>query len=61
MAMRLAVGRPMGAAARVSSCSRAAVRTFTATALRAKEVAGANSETPNMRVRYTARTGSAVR
>lgn len=51
MAMRLAVGRPLGAAARASSCSRAAVRSFASTALRAKEVAGSSSDTPNMRVR----------
>lgn len=51
MAMRLAVGRPLGAAVRATSCSRNAVRTFASTALRAKEVAGTTSETPNMRVR----------
>ncbi|KAF1845515.1 uncharacterized protein K460DRAFT_355329 [Cucurbitaria berberidis CBS 394.84] len=49
MAMRLAVARPLGTVARASSCPRAAVRTFAATALRAKEVTGQSSETPNMR------------
>lgn len=52
MALRLAVGRPLGAAVRAAGCPRsAAVRTFTATALRAKEVAAESSKTPNMRVR----------
>ena len=51
MAMRLAVGRPLGAVTRASSCSRTSMRSFTSTALRAKEVAGQSSETPNMRVR----------
>lgn len=50
MALRLAVGRPL-AAARSSSCAHAAVRSFASTALRAKEVAGQDSATPNMRVR----------
>jgi len=50
MAMRHAVGRPLGAAVRSAGCPRVAVRTFAATALRAKEVAGESSETPNMRV-----------
>ncbi|KAF2874588.1 hypothetical protein BDV95DRAFT_488155 [Massariosphaeria phaeospora] len=49
MALRLAVGRPLASAARAASCSRPAVRTFAASALRAKEVAGQNAETPNMR------------
>lgn len=53
MAMRLAVGRPLGAAVRASGSSRHAVRTFASTALRAKEVAGPESETPNMRVRMS--------
>lgn len=52
MALRLAVARPLGAAARSMSCSRAAVRTFAATALRAKEIAGESKDTPNMRVRW---------
>jgi NADH dehydrogenase (ubiquinone) Fe-S protein 3 len=51
MALRLAVARPLGAVARSTGCSRAAVRTFASTALRAKEVAGESKETPNMRVR----------
>lgn len=50
MVMRLAVARPLGAVARATSCSRATVRTFASTALRAKEVAGESKETPNMRV-----------
>ncbi|KAF2261941.1 hypothetical protein CC78DRAFT_561494 [Lojkania enalia] len=51
MAMRLAVGRPLGAAVRSTSCSRAitAVRTFSTATLRAKEIAGEDSEMPNMR------------
>ncbi|KAF2036807.1 hypothetical protein EK21DRAFT_106114 [Setomelanomma holmii] len=49
MAMRLAVARSLGAVARTSGCSRAAVRTFAATALRAKEIAAESKETPNMR------------
>lgn len=51
MALRHAVARPLGAVARPTSCSRAAVRTFAATALRAKQVAGESKDTPNMRVR----------
>jgi NADH dehydrogenase (ubiquinone) Fe-S protein 3 len=49
--MRLAAARPLGAVARATSCSRAVVRTFASTALRAKEVAGESKDTPNMRVR----------
>lgn len=49
MALRLAVGRPLGAAALSTSCSRAAMRTFASTALRAKEVAAGDPNTPNMR------------
>lgn len=45
MAMRLAVSRPLAAAARST-----AARAFSTTALRAKEIAGENTETPNMRV-----------
>jgi hypothetical protein len=52
MALRLAVGRPLGAAVRSSICPRSvAVRNFTATSLRAKEVAAQSSDKPNMRVR----------
>ena len=53
MALRLAAGRPLGAAVRSAACPRsaAAVRNFTATALRVKEVAAQNSDKPNMRVR----------
>lgn len=50
MALRQAVSRPLGQAVRSASCVRPAVRTFAATALRAKEVAGDSSETPNLRV-----------
>lgn len=46
MAMRLAVSRPLAAAAARSTAARA----FSTTALRAKEIAGENTETPNMRV-----------
>lgn len=52
--LRQAVGRPLGAAVRASSCShhaRIIARSFVSTTLRAKEVAGQSSETPNMRVR----------
>ncbi|KAF2116209.1 hypothetical protein BDV96DRAFT_573562 [Lophiotrema nucula] len=50
MALRLAAGRPLGAAVRSASCSRPVVaRTFTAAALRAKEVAGPEANTPNLR------------
>jgi hypothetical protein len=52
MAMRQAVVRPLGAVARSTGCSRAAMRTFASTALRAKEVAGQDKDTPNMRVRF---------
>lgn len=45
MAMRLAVSRPLAAAARST-----AARAFSTTALRAKEIAGEKTETPNMRV-----------
>ncbi|KAL1604410.1 putative NADH-ubiquinone oxidoreductase 30.4 kDa subunit, mitochondrial [Nothophoma quercina] len=44
MAMRLAVSRPLATAARST-----AARAFSTTALRAKEIAGENTETPNMR------------
>jgi NADH dehydrogenase (ubiquinone) Fe-S protein 3 len=44
--MRLAVSRPLAAAAARSTAARA----FSTTALRAKEIAGENTETPNMRV-----------
>lgn len=57
MVMRLAVARPLGQAARATGCSRAAVRTFAATALRAKEIAGQSKDTPNMRVRRIAAFG----
>lgn len=50
MALRQAVGRPLGQAVRSASCSRPAVRTFAATALRAKEVAGDSSDAANLRV-----------
>jgi NADH dehydrogenase (ubiquinone) Fe-S protein 3 len=43
--MRLAVSRPLATAARST-----AARAFSTTALRAKEIAGENTETPNMRV-----------
>ncbi|KAL1594481.1 putative NADH-ubiquinone oxidoreductase 30.4 kDa subunit, mitochondrial [Paraconiothyrium brasiliense] len=49
MALRQAVGRPLGQAVRSASCSRPAVRTFAATALRAKEVAGDSSDAANLR------------
>lgn len=45
MAMRLATSRPLAAAARST-----AARAFSTTALRAKEIAGENTQTPNMRV-----------
>ena len=51
MAMRLAVSRPLAAAAARSTAARA----FSTTALRAKEIAGENTETPNMRVGNTPR------
>lgn len=51
MALRHAVGRPLGAAVRSAGCAPSvAIRTFTATALRVKDVASDASETPNMRV-----------
>ena len=53
MALRLAAGRPLGTAVRASNGTRHAVRTFASTALRAKEVAGPSSDTPNLRVRNT--------
>ncbi len=51
--LRQAMGRPLGAAVRASTCSHAriAVRSFALTARRAKEVAGQSPDTPNMRVR----------
>jgi NADH dehydrogenase (ubiquinone) Fe-S protein 3 len=55
MASRLAVGRPLGAAVRSATCFRAAMRTFTSTALRAKQVAAEDPGTPNMRVRWNSR------
>ncbi|KAF1347323.1 hypothetical protein EJ07DRAFT_185346 [Lizonia empirigonia] len=44
MTMRLATSRPLAAAARST-----AARAFSTTALRAKEIAGENTQTPNMR------------
>lgn len=50
MALRQAVGRPLGHAVRSATSSRPAVRTFAATALRAKEVAADSSDAANLRV-----------
>ncbi|CAI6316024.1 unnamed protein product [Periconia digitata] len=49
MALRQSVARPLGNAVRSASCSRAAVRSFAASALRAKEIASDSSEPPNLR------------
>ncbi|KAF2642825.1 hypothetical protein P280DRAFT_395471 [Massarina eburnea CBS 473.64] len=49
MALRQAVVRPLSAAVRSPACSRTAARTFAASALRAKEIAGESSEPPNLR------------
>ena len=53
--MRIAAARPLGPVARAAATSRPQARTFASTALRAKEVAGGSTETPNMRVRISRR------